>query len=254
MSTPVLIEERDGVLIMSLDRPHVRNAIDLATINAIEAALDRLDDDAAFGAGVLTGSGGTFSAGMDMKAFADVQAGSVAETALGRLVRRSTRMPLVAAVEGFAVGGGCELALACDLIVAARGASFGLPEVKHSLVASGGGPLRLPRRLPFGLAMEMALTGSPMPAERAYEHGLVNHLTEPGAALDGALRLASTVVVNGPLAVAATKRLVWGQLDWTADEFWQEQDSILRAVNSSADAHEGVRAFIEKRPPVWGGR
>jgi enoyl-CoA hydratase len=246
---------RDGVLILTLDRPDVRNAIDMATIDALEAGLDRVDSALELRAGVLTGSRGTFCAGMDLKAFADSQDSSVAESALARIVRRPPgRRPLIAAVEGFAVGGGFELALACDLIVAADGASFGLPEVKHSLVASGGGLLRLSRRLPFGLAMEMALTGARMPAERAYEHGLVNRLTEPGGALDAAMALAGEIAANGPLALAAVKQLVWGQLDWSADEYWAEQDRILPAVNASDDAREGVRSFIEKRAPAWSGR
>jgi enoyl-CoA hydratase len=254
LSSPVLTEARADVLVVTLDRPRVRNAIDLETIDGLETALDRLDGDPALRAGVLTGASGTFCAGMDLKAFAAVQDDSVAENALARIVRRTTRRPLIAAVEGFAVGGGCELALACDLIVAASDASFGLPEVRHSLVPSGGGLLRLPRRLPFGLAMEMALTGAMMGADRAFEHGLVNRLVAPGAALDAALALAAEVAANGPLALTAIKALVWGQLDQTSEQYWAAQDRVLPAVNSSHDAREGVRAFTEKRAPVWEGR
>jgi enoyl-CoA hydratase len=251
---PVLTVERDGVLLVTLNRPAVRNAIDAPTAAGVAAALAELDDRDDLRVGVLTGAEDTFSAGMDLRAFAHVQAEGEAERALGAVVRRRPAKPLVAAVEGFAVGGGCEIALACDLIVAARDARFGVPEVRHSLVPAGGALLRLPQRLPFGVAMEMALTGAQVSAERLHEHGLVNRLVEPGAALEAALALAAQIVANGPLAVAASKRILWGQLDWATDEFWARQDEILAPVNASEDAREGVRAFAEKRPPVWRGR
>lgn len=253
MIEPVDLNIDGGVLVVTLNRPDVRNAINLAVVSAVVDALRRLDAESDLRAAVLTGAGATFSAGMDIRAFVATQDEGVAERALGRIVRARPRKPLVAAVEGMAVGGGLELALCCDLIVAARGACFALPEAKLSLVASGGGLMRLPRRLPFGIAMEMALTGNFLSAEHLQGYGLVNRLVEPGKALHAALELAHQVASNGPLAVAAVKQLMWGQLDGSTEEFWALQDTIVQTVNSSADAHEGVQAFLEKRTPVWRG-
>jgi enoyl-CoA hydratase len=161
---------------------------------------------------------------------------------------------LIAAVEGWALAGGFELVLACDLVVAARTARFGVPEVKRSLVAAGGGLRRLPQRLPYGVAMELALTGDPIDAERAYELGLVNRLAEPGAAVDVALELAGAIARNGPLALEATKATLQQQFDWTEAEFWQHQAELAEPVMRSEDAREGATAFAEKREPVWQGR
>jgi enoyl-CoA hydratase len=250
----VLTERRDGVLLITLNRPDVRNAINLAVAEGIAAALDELDGHADLAAGVLTGAGKGFSAGMDLKAFVTGERPWVGDRGFAGIVRRAARKPLIAAVEGFAVAGGLEVALACDLIVAARGARLGVPEVKRSLVAAGGALRRLPQRLPYGVAMELALTGEPISAERAYELGLVNRLAEPGGALDAALELAATIARNGPLALAATKAILQQQFDWTEEEFWQRQGELAEPVMRSEDAREGALAFSEKRDPVWQGR
>jgi enoyl-CoA hydratase len=245
----VRCEERDRILVITLDRPAVRNAIDeelsIGYAEAI-ADLDRRDDLAA---AVVTGAGGTFCAGMDLKAFAPRPA-EASERALARVVRTAPAKPLLAAIEGFAVGGGCELALVCDIVVAARDAVFGLPEVRHGLVPAGGGILRLPARIAFGVALEMALTGDLVDAARLHELGLVNRLTEPGAALDGALELAGRIADNAPLAVGAIRRFMWER----AAAEWEAQEALVREVNASRDAREGIAAFAEKRRPVWSGR
>jgi enoyl-CoA hydratase len=251
---PVLTERRDGVLLITLNRPDQRNAVNLPVAEGIAAALDELDADGDLAAGVLTGAGKGFSAGMDLKAFVAGQRPWVGDRGFAGIVQRSARKPLIAAIEGFAVAGGLEVALACDLIVASRGARLGIPEVKRSLVAAGGALRRLPQRLPYGVAMELALTGDPLDAERAYELGLINRLTEPGAALDAALELAATIAKNGPLALEATKAILQQQADWSEGEFWQRQGELAEPVMRSEDAREGATAFAERREPVWQGR
>ena len=250
----VRTEARGRVLVITIDRPQARNAIDGAVADGIAAALDRLDGDPALGAGVLTGAGGYFCAGMDLKAFAAGERVHVEGRGFAGIVERPPDTPLIAAVEGFAVAGGLEVALACDLIVAARGARLGIPEVKRSLVASGGALLRLPHRIPYHVAMELALTGDPIDAERAAALGLVNRLAEPGGALDVALGLAESIVENGPLALAATKRVLREAPGWAPGEAWERQAAIAGPVFASEDAREGAVAFAEKRPPVWRGR
>jgi enoyl-CoA hydratase len=251
---PVLTERRDGVLLITLNRPEARNAVNLALAEGIAAALDALDDDPDVAAGVLTGAGKGFSAGMDLKAFVAGERPWVGDRGFAGIVQRASRKPLIAAIEGFAVAGGLEIALACDLIVAARGAKLGTPEVKRSLVAAAGALRRLPQRLPHGVAMELALTGDPIEAERAYELGLVNRLAEPGQAVDVALELAKTIARNAPLALQATKAILQQQADWTEGEFWQRQGELAEPVFRSEDAREGATAFAEKREPVWQGR
>jgi enoyl-CoA hydratase len=204
--------------------------------------------------GVLTGAGKGFCAGMDLKAFVAGERPHVEGRGFAGIVERSADKPLIAAVEGFAVAGGLEVALACDLIVAARGARLGIPEVKRSLVAAGGALLRLPRALPRNVAMELALTGDPIDAERAHELGLVNRLSDPGEALFAALNLAETIAANGPLALAATKRVMLESSDWPDSEFFARQAEITGPVFTSEDAREGATAFAEKREPVWKGR
>jgi enoyl-CoA hydratase len=250
----VLTERRDGVLLITLNRPDVRNAVNLALAQGIAAALDELDGEDSLGVGVLTGAGKGFCAGMDLKAFVSGERPWVADRGFAGIVRRGPVKPLIAAVEGFAVAGGLEMALACDLIVAARGAKLGIPEVKRSLVAAGGALLRLPRSLPYNVAMELALTGNSITAERAAELGLVNRLAEPGAAVDEALRLAGEIAANAPLALVASKRILQEQWDWSAAETWDSQSAISDPVFSSEDAREGATAFAEKRPPVWRGK
>jgi enoyl-CoA hydratase len=214
--------------------------------------MDRLDDDPGLSVGVLTGAGGTFCAGMDLKAFARGENVVVEGRGMG-FTERAPVKPLIAAVEGFALAGGTELALATDLIVASTDAVFGIPEVKRGLVAGGGGLLRLPQRIPYQIAMELALTGDNLPATRAHELGLVNALAEPGAALDAALALAERITSNGPLAVAATKRIITESRGWQPDTMFGEQLKILGPVFASNDAKEGAIAFAEKRPPRWTG-
>ena len=251
---PVLVEARGNVLIMSINRPEARNAVNGAVAQGLAAALDRLDAETGLSVGVLTGTGGTFSSGMDLKGFLRGESPVVEGRGLGGLTQAPPRKPLIAAVEGWALAGGFEMVLACDLVVASREAKFGIPEVKRSLVAGAGGLLRLPQRLPYHVAMELALTGDPLTAEVAHHHGLVNRLVDPGTALDAALELAAAVAANGPLALAATKEILRRSLDWTEDEGWKQQADIMGPVFASEDAREGAAAFAEKRPPRWQGR
>ena len=250
----VLSERRGNLLVITLNRPDARNAVNAALAEGVARALDELDGDDALAVGVLTGAGKGFSSGMDLKAFVAGESPYYGDRGFAGIVQRPPEKPLIAAVEGFAVAGGCEIALACDLIVAARGARFGVPEVKRSLVAAGGALLRLPRRLPAGVAMELALTGDPIDAERGHALGLVNVLAEPGGALDAALELAGRVAANGPLALRATKGILTESPGWPEEEFWQRQGELSGPVFSSEDAREGAVAFAEKRDPVWKGR
>jgi enoyl-CoA hydratase len=250
----VLTERRERVLVITINRPDQRNAVNAAVANGIAAAMDELDGDAEVSAGVITGAGKGFCSGMDLKAFVAGESPWVGDRGFAGITERAAAKPLIAAIEGFAVAGGLEVALSCDLIVAARGARLGIPEVKRSLVAAGGGLLRLPRVLPRNVAMELALTGDPIGAERAHELGLVNRLADPGAALSVALELAAAIAQNGPLALAATKRILNESPDWPDAEFFARQAEITGPVMASQDAREGATAFAEKRPPVWTGR
>jgi enoyl-CoA hydratase len=249
---PVLVEQRDRILVITINRPKAKNAVNKAVAEGLAAAVDRLDDDPGLSVGVLTGAGGTFCAGMDLKAFARGELPMVEGRGMG-FTERPPAKPLIAAVEGYALAGGTELALATDLIVAARDSAFGIPEVKRGLVAGGGGLLRLPQRIPSAIAMELALTGEALPAERAHVLGLVNALAEPGHALDEAIALAERIASNGPLAVAATKRVIVESRGWSPEEFWAKQNEIIMPVFGSKDAQEGAIAFAEKRPPQWTG-
>jgi enoyl-CoA hydratase len=250
----VLTERRERVLVITINRPDQRNAINVAVASGIAAALEELDADAGLSVGVLTGAGKGFSAGMDLKAFVTGERPYVGDRGFAGITQRSADKPLIAAIEGFAVAGGLEVALACDLIVAARGAKLGIPEVKRSLVAAGGGLLRLPRVLPFTVASEMALTGDPIEAERAHALGMVNRLAEPGGALEAALELAAAIGANGPLALTASKRVLRDSRDWPDAEFFARQEEIAGPVMGSEDAQEGAKAFAERRAPVWQGR
>jgi enoyl-CoA hydratase len=248
----VLVEQRDRILIITINRPKAKNAVNAAVARGLADAVDRLDGDKGLSVGVLTGAGGSFSAGMDLKAFARGESPIVEGRGMG-FTERPPAKPLIAAVEGYALAGGTELALATDLIVASRDAAFGIPEVKRGLVAGGGGLLRLPQRIPYAVAMELALTGENLPAERAHALGLVNVLAEPGKALDEAIALAKRITANGPLAVAATKRIIVESRGWSPETMFAEQMKILMPVFSSNDAREGAVAFAEKRPPRWTG-
>jgi enoyl-CoA hydratase len=254
MSDEVLVERRDGVQIITINRPQAKNALNLAVARAVADAVDELDASDDLRVGVLTGAGGTFSAGMDLKAFLRGESPAIEGRGLAGITVTPPKKPLIGAVEGWALAGGFELMLACDLVVAGDTARFGVPEVTRSLVAAAGGALLLPRRIPYAIAMEMLLTGDPITAQRGAEIGLVNRLVPEGKALEGALELAARVAAAGPLAVAATKRIARSSADWTLAEGWEEQERIIAPVFVSEDAREGATAFAEKRSPVWSGR
>lgn len=255
--TDEVLTERAGVdgaaLMITMNRPQARNAVNGALARGIAAALDELDGNREIAVGVLTGAGGTFSAGMDLKAFLTGDIPMIPGRGLAGITMTPPEKPVIAAVEGYALAGGCEIALACDLICAARDARFGLPETKRGLVAGAGGLFRLPQRIPPAIAMEFALTGEHFTAEQAHGWGMVNRLTEPGGALAAALELAKKITENGPLGVRATKKIINEAPDWGADR-WARQEEIMRPVMTSADAREGATAFAEKRAPVWTGR
>lgn len=252
MSDSIRLEVLDGVGIITIDRPEVRNAIDRPTAIAIADALDAVDERDDIRSAVLTGAGPVFSAGMDLKAFNATKERPVDERRGGfGIVGRQTGKPLIAAVEGKALGGGFEIALACDLIVAAEDALFGLPEVKRGLVAAAGGVLRLPRRIPRNIAMELVLTGEPLTAARAEAYGLVNRVVAAGAAVEAAVDLGRSIALNAPLAVRTSKHLVKASAEWADEEMFDKQAPYTDAVRSSADAAEGARAFVEKRQPNW---
>jgi enoyl-CoA hydratase len=254
MTDELGVEISDGILTMTINRPQARNAISLAVAQGIAAALDELDARADVSIGILTGAGGTFCAGMDLKGFLRGERPSVPGRGFGGLVMRPPVKPLIAAVEGYALAGGFELALACDLLVAAESAQFGIPEVKRGLAATGGGLLRLPRQLPYRIAMELALTGDMVPAARIERHGLINRLTKTGEALNEAKLLARSIAANGPLAVVASKRVVSESRDWPIESMWQKQGEAIGHIIDSEDAREGAAAFAEKRKPVWKGK
>jgi enoyl-CoA hydratase len=253
VSDEVLVEESDGVAVLTINRPKARNAVNGAVARGIAEALDALDARPDISAYVLTGAGGTFCAGMDLKGFLTGDFPVVEGRGFGGLTESTPKKPLVAAIEGYALAGGFELALACDLIVASSASTFGLPEPKRGLVAGAGGVMRLPKRIPYHIAMEMALTGDHYPAARLYELGLINRITEPGQALDGALELARKIAANAPLALAATKKVVIESQDWSLEEMFKRQGAIINPVFGSKDAMEGAAAFAEKRAPRWKG-
>jgi enoyl-CoA hydratase len=253
MAEPVLAEVSDGVGVITINRPEARNAVNGAVARGIAAAVDELDGRADVRVLILTGAGGTFSAGMDLKGFLAGDAPVVEGRGFGGIVERPPVKPVIAAVEGYALAGGFELALACDLVVAAETARFGLPEVRRGLVAAAGGLLRLPQRIPYHLAMEIALTGAHYPAQRLVEAGLVNQLVPEGEALASAAELARRIAQNAPLALAATKRVIAHAADWDSGQAFARQSEIISPVFGSADAMEGALAFAEKRPPNWRG-
>jgi enoyl-CoA hydratase len=254
MSTEVTVERRGAVLVVTIDRPAVKNAINTAAATLIGAAMDQLDGDPGLCVGVITGAGGVFSAGMDLKAFLAGERPHVPGRGFAGIVERPPAAPLIAAVEGPALAGGFEIALACDLIVAGEGATFGLPEVKRGLIAGGGGLLRLPRKAGLPKATEWALTGDRIGAAEAHAAGVVNRLVPDGQALPAALELAERIAANAPLAVRGTKRILTEGQEWPAAEAFARQWEIYAPVRESEDAKEGARAFTEKRAPVWRGR
>jgi enoyl-CoA hydratase len=251
---PLITERRDRVLLIKLNRPDARNAVNLAMAEGMSAALDELDATDELSLGVITGEGKGFSSGMDLKAFATGERPWAGDRGFAGIVQKPAEKPLIAAIEGFAVAGGLEIALACDLIVAARGAKLGIPEAKRGLVAAAGALRQLPRRLPAAIAMELALTGETIDAERGAELGLINRLAEPGKALETALELADEVAANAPLALRASKTVLKEQWSWDDQTFWEKQGEAVGPVFSSEDAIEGATAFSEKRAPIWKGR
>jgi enoyl-CoA hydratase len=253
MSDDLLVEERGRVLVLTMNRPDAKNAMSMAMAHQIAAALDTLDSRPDLSVAVITGAGGTFCAGMDLKGFARGERPIVEGRGFAGLVKQPPAKPLIAAVEGYALAGGFEVVLSCDLIVAADNAKFGLPEVKRGLTAAAGGLLRLQHRIPYHLAMDLVLTGRMWPAREAADVHLVNRLTDPGAALQEALNLADEVAANAPLALAASKQVLSRSSDWPLDEAFDRQEEYTNPVRNSADAKEGARAFIEKRTPNWSG-
>jgi enoyl-CoA hydratase len=247
-------ERLDGILLITLNRPEVRNAVNAALARGVADALDELDADDSLRVGILTGAGGTFCSGMDLGALLQGDNPRIEGRGFAGVVQRGSVKPLIAAVEGYAVAGGFEVALACDIIVAGRGAKFGLPEVRRGLTPAGGGVLRLPQRLPYYVAMELLFTGNTIDADRAYSFGLVSDLVETGGAVDRAVEIARQIVANAPLSVRAIKEIVAASPDWPTDRAFELQSPITSAVSASDDAREGARAFKEKRPAVWTGR
>ncbi|MBR8743600.1 crotonase/enoyl-CoA hydratase family protein [Nocardiopsis sp. MG754419] len=253
MSDEVLSTAEDGVAVITINRPEAKNAVNAAVAARIAEALDDIDSRDDVAVGIITGAGGTFCAGMDLKAFMKGEVPVVEGRGFGGFARRGPRKPLIAAVEGYALAGGFEAVLACDLVVAAEDARFGIPEVKRGLVAGAGGLLRLQHRIPRNIAMEFALTGDFVEAGRLAELGLVNKVTESGGALEGAKALAARVTPNGPLALKVSKEIIQASDDWSTDQMWDRQDELAGPVFVSQDAMEGAMAFAEKRAPVWKG-
>ena len=253
MADEVLVSVDGGVGVITINRPQAKNAVNDAVARGIADAIDDLDARKDVSVLVLTGAGGTFSAGMDLKAFLAGELPMIEGRGFGGITEAPPKKPIIAAVEGYALAGGFELVLSCDLIVASEEAKFGLPEPKRGLVAAAGGVMRLPRRIPYHIAMEIALTGDFYPATRLHELGLVNRITPAGKALEEATELAKKIAANAPLALAATKKIMVESIDWSLDEMFAKQDEITGPVFTSKDAMEGAAAFAEKRAPVWKG-
>jgi enoyl-CoA hydratase/carnithine racemase len=252
VSDEILTERQGRILVITINRPESRNAVNLAVSQGLADAVDELDENPELSVAVLTGASGNFCAGMDLKAFAAGEGVAIPGRGIG-FTERPPRKPIIAAVEGYALAGGTEVVLATDLVVASKSAKFGIPEVKRGLIAAGGGLLRLPHRIPYQKALELALTGDSFTAEQGEAWGFVNVVTEPGEALAGAIELAERITANGPLAVAVTKEVLVKSASWSEDEMWKKQLELIIPVFSSNDAKEGAIAFAEKRKPNWTG-
>ena len=250
---PVEFTSEDGIAVITLNRPEVRNAIDRETSLAVEAAVKRVNDDAQIRCAVITGAGGNFCAGMDLKAFLRGEVVRLPGTGLAGITQAELQKPFIAAVEGYALAGGFEIMLACDMVVASSAAKFGLSEVKRGLVANAGGLVRLPRQMPIKLASEFVLTGEMFPAQRLADAGLVNRIVAEGEALAEAIKLAQLIAANGPMAVAVSRRVLRESPEWPEAEMFERQFEITAPVFTSDDAREGAAAFAEKRKPVWKG-
>lgn len=250
----VLVDVADGVMTITLNRPQAKNAVNKAVAVAVAAAIDELDSNDAIRVAIITGAGGTFCAGMDLKAFVSGEMPMLEGRGFAGLVEAPPKKPLIAAVEGFALAGGLEVMITCDLVVAADNARFGIPEVKRGLAAAAGGLVRLPRQIPPRVAMEMALTGDFIDAAKAADIGLVNRIVPQGSALEAARELAATICANGPLAVKISKQVINESVDWSSEEMWQKQQAIVMPIFTSEDAIEGATAFAEKRAPNWKGK
>ncbi len=253
MSEEVLTREEDGVIVITINRPEAKNAMNKAAAEGIAAALDRLDGDDNLRVGILTGAGGSFCSGMDLKGFLRGESPTIEGRGFGGLVQQKPKKPLIAAVDGYALAGGMELMIACDLVVASKDAKFGIPEVKRGLAAAAGGLMMLPDQIPHKIAMELALTGEFISAQRAYEIGLINRIAD-GEAIEGAMELARSINANGPLAVQISKQVIEESRGWSMGDRWNNQAQIVPTVFMSEDAREGAAAFAEKRKPNWKGK
>ena len=248
----VLTEVSDGILIVTINRPEAKNAMNKAAAEGISAAMDRLEAEDDLRVAILTGAGGTFCSGMDLKGFLRGERPSIEGRGFGGLSQWTPKKPIIAAVDGYALAGGMELALSCDLIVASASAKFGIPEAKRGLAAAAGGLIKLPRQIPPRIAMELALTGDFMDARRAYELGFVNRVVD-GPSLEGAKELARRIVENGPQAIIKSKEVVRNSFHWSDEEMWDKQNEVLGNLFMTNDAREGATAFAEKRKPNWTG-
>lgn len=251
---PVIVDLVDGIMVITLNRPNAKNAVNRAVAEGVAAAVDQLEADPDLRVAILTGAGGTFCSGMDLKAFVQGEMPMVEGRGFGGLCEYTCSKPIIAAVEGYALAGGFELAISCDLIVASDASKFGIPEVKRGLAAAAGGLIKLPKQIPIRIAKEWALTGDFVSSTRAYELGLINQVVPAGTALEAAKALATKIAGNGPLAVAKSKEIVDNAQDWTSDVMFANQNKMVMPVMNSEDAIEGATAFAEKRAPVWKGR
>ena len=258
MAEEVLRERRGHVEILTINRPEARNAINGAVSKAMAMSMEELADDADQAGSTSSPSSGdkAFSAGMDLKAFSSGEGGDIigSKGGFAGLTQANFAKPIIAAVNGSALAGGFEIMLSCDLVVAADHATFGIPEAKRGLIAGGGGLIRMPKRLPMAVALELAMTGDAIDAERAYQLGLVNKVVPAASLLEETLALADRIAANAPLAVRYSKSVMKRAAEVPESEGWAINTEAVGVVFSSADAMEGPVAFAEKRPPNWQGK